>query len=136
MEKRKFQIGVSDIILAAITVIYFIGALTFFKSCGPKDDGSWMTCHWAGNAVAGLAAVLAVTAIAHLVISNAKMKIGLSIALIPIAVLTALVPGHLIQICMMETMRCHVVMRPSAIVMAILIVAAAVFDIVVYRKKK
>lgn len=135
MEKQKRKIKISDITFLVVSAIFFIGSLTFFQPCEPMEDGGWMTCHWAGQAVAGIAAVLLVISILHIVVSNAQMKSGLSMAAIPMAVLAAIIPGHLINLCMMDTMRCHAVMTPGTIVMSVLVIAAAVFDIVVNRKR-
>ena len=46
------------ILLFVFSVVELIGIRTFFAPCGPKEDGSWMSCHWAGQAVTGTAAVL------------------------------------------------------------------------------
>ena len=86
MKKIKIKIGISDIILLVLSIIFLVGILTFFKTCGPKTDGSWMTCHWAGNVVTGLAALLAVISLIHLLIPDRKIKIGLSVSIIPISV--------------------------------------------------
>lgn len=52
------KIGVFDVVLFVLSAALFAGDLTVFAPCAAKGDGSWMTCHWAGNAVAGVAAVL------------------------------------------------------------------------------
>ena len=135
MENKKINIGVSDIILLVLSAVFMIGIRTFFASCGPKDDGSWMTCHWAGQAVTGIAAVLLVIAIIHMFVPNAKIKQGLSLAVIPAALLSAILPGNLIGLCMMNTMRCHSVMHPAVIVVSVLMIAAAVLDLIMQRKK-
>lgn len=131
MENQKRNIGVSDLILLVISAGYLTGMLTIFKPCGPKEDGGWMSCHWAGNAVAGVAAVLLVIAIVHMIIPGARTKVGLSIAAIPTAALGAVIPGTLIHLCMMNTMRCHAVMHPAAVILSVLMIAAAILDIIV-----
>lgn len=136
MDKKKINIGKSDIILIVISVVFLIGILTVFAPCGPKEDGAWMSCHWAGHAVAGAAAVLVVLSVIHLFIADAKIKTGISIAIIPVSILAAIIPDGFISLCMMNTMRCHSVMHPAAIVMAILTVAAALLDIFIQRKNK
>ena len=94
-----------------------------------------MTCHWAGQGVTGIAAVLLVISVIHLIVKDAKIKLGLSLAVIPTALLSAILPGNLIGLCMMNTMRCHSIMRTSAIVESVLLIAIAVFDIFVQKKK-
>ena len=136
VDDKKSSIGVSDIVPLAVSVVFLIGIFTFFSSCpGPKDDGTWMVCHWAGRAVGGVAAVMVVISAIHLFVSDAKMKMGLAIAIMPLAVLAAVIPGNLINLCMMATMRCHTVMHPAVIVMSVLMIAAAAFDLVAQRKK-
>ena len=135
MENKKINVGASDIVLAVFGILYFVGILTFFAPCGPKEDGSWMACHWAGNAVAAFAAVIAVSALCHVFVPSPKIKLGLSLAIIPTALASALLPGNLINLCGMKMMRCHTVMHPAVIVASILVIVAAVVDILVQRKK-
>ena len=128
MEKKKRKTGAGDILLLFFSVVYLVGVLSIFAPCGPKEDGSWMTCHWAGQAVAGLAAVLVLIALAHLFLADAKIKIGLDIAAVPVSLLATLLPGGLIHLCMMHTMRCRSVMRPAAAVMSGLVIGTAIYD--------
>ncbi|MBQ9647079.1 MAG: DUF4418 family protein [Oscillospiraceae bacterium] len=132
MEKK---INVTDIALLVLSAALLIGVLTVFAPCGPKEDGGWMTCHWAGNATAGVAAVLTVLALVRLLMRDAKIRLGLSAAMIPAALLAALIPGRIIRLCMMPSMRCRAVMSPAVAVCAVLIIAAAGVDILMRRKK-
>lgn len=129
MENKSRKIGVSDIILVVIGAVFLIGIRTFFKPCGPTDEGTWMTCHWAGQAATGVAAVLLCLAVAHVIVRNPGIKAGLTIAVIPTAVLAILIPGNLISMCMMDTMRCHAVMKPGVMICSVLMILAAGFDI-------
>ena len=128
MQKKRF--GITDIILIIISIVYIIGMLTFIKPCGPAEDGSFMTCHWAGQAVLGIAALLAVNALIHMITSDAKVKIGLDLSMIPAAALAALLPGHLIPLCMMSNMRCQAVMKPGTLIFGILVAAGVLIDLV------
>ncbi|MBF1684669.1 MAG: DUF4418 family protein, partial [Selenomonas sp.] len=93
-----------------------------------QADGRWMVCHWAGEALTGVAAVLFVISLLHALIPRAQIKMGLSLAMIPAAALAFLLPGTMIDLCMMETMRCHVIMQPAVTVIAVLnIVLSAVY---------
>lgn len=133
-ENSKGKIGIGDIALVVVSAVFLVGVLTVFGACGPNEEGGWMTCHWAGMSVAGIAAVLVVLSVVHLVVRDAKMKMGIDIAIIPMAALAAVTPGFLIGLCMMSMMQCHTVMRPAVIAMSILMVVAAVFDFVRQRK--
>ena len=134
MKHQNKKIGVTDILLLAISLVFVVGITTVFKPCGPTEEGTWMSCHWAGHAVAGVAAVLAVIAVIHLFASDAKLKLGLDLAMIPAAALSALIPGRLISLCMMNNMRCNALMRPAAIVLSVLLIAAAAGDALLRRK--
>ena len=136
MEKRNRSIGVSDIILLVLSVVFLIGILTFFAPCSPRDDGSWMTCHWAGQAVTGIAAVLLVISVIHLVVKDAKVKQGLALAMIPVALFSIILPGNMIDLCMMDTMRCRSVMRPATLIVSVLVIVSAAFDLILQRKKR
>ena len=39
-----------------------------------------------------------------------------------------IIPGHVISLCMMETMRCHSIFRPAVTVIGALLVIIAVID--------
>ena len=131
----KQKINGFDVILLALSAALLLGVLTVFAPCGAKEDGNWMTCHWAGNAVAGAAAVLTALAVMRIFAKDGKARSWLSAAMIPTALLAALIPGRLIPLCMMPSMRCRAVMSPAVTVLSVLIIAAAVIDAASGRKK-
>ena len=134
MNEKKRRCGITDVLLLVLNLLFFVGIQTVFAPCEARPDGSWMTCHWAGQALIGIAAALLVIAVMHLVIPRAQVKIGLSLAVIPVSVLAFAVPDHLIDLCMMETMHCHTVMEPAVTVLSLLNVLLAAADIYVYQK--
>ena len=134
MNEKKRRCGITDVLLLVLNLIFFIGIQTVFAPCEAHPDGSWMTCHWAGQALIGIAAALLAIAVMHLVIPRTQVKIGLSLAVIPVSVLAFAVPDHLIDLCMMETMHCHTVMEPAVTVLSLLNVLLAAADIYVYQK--
>lgn len=130
---KEKRIGAIDIVLLILSAALLIGVLTVFAPCGPKEDGSWMTCHWAGNAAAGVAAVLTVCAIVRMLVKRTRP--GMDCAMAASAILAALLPGELIHLCMMADMRCRAVMTPAVRVLSVLIAVVAVIDIVLQRRK-
>ena len=136
MKNKKLNIGVSDIVLTVIAAVFLIGICTVFKPCGPKEDGGYMTCHWAGQAITGLSAVLLVISVMHMFIPDEKIKQGLSLAVIPVALLAAIIPGRVISLCMMDMMRCRAVMKPAVMIISVLMILAACFDLVMRGRKK
>lgn len=63
-EKAKI-FGITDIALVLVSAVFLLGILFVFSPCGPTETGGWMSCHWAGNAVTGLAIVLTVLSLTH-----------------------------------------------------------------------
>ena len=130
------KIGIMDCVVTALTIFLPIGAGTFFSACrGMKEDGSPMICHWAGILVIFLGIAMAVVAAACLLVPDRKMKAGLSFALVPTAVLTALTPGVLIPLCTMANMHCRMVLRPATIIVSAAIGVAAVINGIVQLVK-
>ena len=128
MSSEKKGIGVCPLLQIVLNTIFFIGIQTTFAPCAPHEDGTWATCHWAGEALLGIAAVMLVMSLLHLLPLRTGMKEGLVFAMIPVSFLIIVLPGRLIPLCMMETMRCHVVMQPAVTVIAVLnIVLSAVY---------
>lgn len=129
MNGKNKSFGVIDIVLLVAAVVFLIGVFTVFSACGPKEDGTWMVCHWAGQTVRGIALTAFVTTLVHVFVKNPGTKAGISMALIPEMVLAMSVPGGIINLCMMNNMHCHTMMRPGVCICSGLILIAAVFDI-------
>lgn len=128
MSSEKKRIGACLLLQIVLNAIFFVGIQTIFAPCAPHEDGTWATCHWAGEALLGIAAVMLVMSLLHLLPLRTGMKEGLIFAMIPVSFLIIVLPGRLIPLCMMETMRCHVIMQPAVTVIAVLnIVLSAVY---------
>ena len=98
MNAKKRHFGVTDVLLVVLNLIFCVGIQTVFAPCDARPDGTWMVCHWAGQALKGIAAVLLAIAVMHLVTPRAQIKIGLALAVIPLAVLALVLPEHLIDL--------------------------------------
>ncbi|MBQ8954076.1 MAG: DUF4418 family protein, partial [Clostridia bacterium] len=75
---KKSKPPVFDAVLFALCALYFVGTLTFLAPCGPREDGSFMTCHWAGQALKGMACLMAVMAALALAARTSAAKRGLA----------------------------------------------------------
>lgn len=126
---------VCDFILPVLALALLLGLLFVFSPCGPKEDGGWMTCHWAGQALKGIASLELVLTLLHLIPAPDQRKIGLDFALIGTAVLAVCVPGHLINLCMMADMRCRSVMTPAVTVLSVLLIVLSLLDFLARRKR-
>ena len=120
-----------------IAVLLAAGVMTIFRACAKTDEGTWMNCHNAQLYVFVVSLVIAAISIAAAFVKNTKLKMGLGIVTIVLAIITALLPGVLVHLCMMTTMRCHSLMRPSVIILCLLFI---VFELIngffIFRKEK
>ena len=134
LEKKTWGCRITDVLLVLVSGTFLVGMRTFLLPCAQQADGKWMVCHWAGEALTGVSALLFVLALLHAAIPRAGIKAGLDLAMIPAAVLAFLLPGQMIDLCMMETMRCHTVMQPAARAIAVVTIVLACLDLYCYRK--
>ena len=122
------------IIVLILALFTAVGVRTFLGPC-VHDDGTFGACHWAGQALFGLSLVAAAEGAAA-VIGGAGVRRGLYIAVLLTAILGILIPGNLISLCGMATMRCRALMRPAMMILYALIGVSAAVGIVLSGDKK
>lgn len=120
--RRSRGLAVAVLVVSAFLAV---GVMTLFHACAPKDDGTWMSCHYAQLAVFGLACAMVVLSLSALV-ARRGAAFWLHLAVAGLAVVSAFVPGGAISLCMMAGMRCRAVMRPSVILLSVVIAVLAV----------
>lgn len=136
MKKRTLKTLIFDCVLFALGVFYCVGSKLVFHACDhKKPDGTWMSCHWAEQAVFAFGIVLAVQGLLLLVLSDTRTKRGIALAMIPTAVVPAFIPNVLINLCMSKDMQCHSVMRPAVIVLGAVIAVACCAYIFINKEK-
>ncbi len=118
--KAKFWNIVSVVLAAALC----IGVSTVFRACGAKEDGTWMHCHDVQRTVLVLGLAAAAAGLAGLS-GRRAVPMAAAAAGAVISLITALLPGRIMPMCMMETMRCQAVMKPFVTVVCV--VAVLVF---------
>lgn len=116
------RIKVLPAITAAACAFLAAGVMLIFHACGPKDDGTWMSCHYAQLTVFAFALVMTVLSLAAVFTGRRNLRTVLYIAVMACAVISAVIPQNVIRLCMMPEMRCRAVMRPVVILMDVLIV--------------
>ena len=126
-----------NIVPIVIALLLAVGVSTVFKGCGPKEDGSWMHCHTAQLHVFRLSLVVALLGLVDFLLKNRVAKLVLGGAAIVLSVVTVLIPGILVPLCMMETMHCQAVMKPFVSVVGVLLVVFGVVkEVVLIRSKE
>lgn len=134
MSKEKLRNHVLDAILILLSLLLAVGTATIFQTCGPMEDGKYMTCHWAGLVVVAIGVVLTVQGIVRLFTFELNARRGISIASLTTAVLAIAVPDKLVGICGMNSMQCQLVTKPVVTVISILIIVALIVDIILSSK--
>jgi len=122
--KKLFEISLIS------SMVLIIGVQTVFSACGSSEDGSFMNCHNAQMTVFYLGIALAVLSFAGIFLEKAVGRTFISIVSALLAVIAAVVPGGIVSMCMMETMRCYIFMKPFTIVMCILILTLSAANLI------
>jgi hypothetical protein len=123
--KNRIASAVAAIVAGLLVAL---GPQFLFVLCEPKEDGSWMTCHWTGQAELGVGFLIALLGIALLIFADNKVRLGLSIAISLARILALLLPTVLIGGCAMEQMQCRVITFPSLIVISTLTIVGFTFN--------
>lgn len=124
-----------QLVILILSAVLCIGSKVLFHACEVMGE-EIMACHWAEQAVFALSIVLLVQSILLLLLRDPGVKKGIAVAIVPTAVITVLVPGVFIRLCMMDTMRCRAVFRPAVTILGILIAVAAVCFLIIHRGKE
>ena len=122
MKKKLFSPLIFVLALAVA-----VGSQTFLSPC-VHEDGSFGSCHWAGQALLGVGLLLAALALLSWV------RTDVYLAILPAALLGCLTPGTLIPLCKMSAMRCRSVMQPAMILLCAVIALLALIGYAVNRK--
>jgi len=124
------QKKVIALIPAVISFLLAAGTMTVFRACGVKDDGTWMHCHAAQNAAAAGGFLLFILFVICIFVHASGFRAALYTAGIVGAAVVFMIPGSIMPMCMMNTMRCYAVMQPYVRVMSALTIVAAAVNIV------
>ncbi|MBO5639460.1 MAG: DUF4418 family protein [Oscillospiraceae bacterium] len=129
---KQFSPGAAAALL--LSVVIAVGSVSFLGPC-VHEDGSFGACHWAGQAMLGIGLLLAVLSLAALLVKDGRLRAGILFAAAAAAVLGLFVPGTLIRLCGMATMRCRSVMRPAMMLLCALTAGSCLLGgIAAYRK--
>ena len=119
--KVSKQISISGICLLILSLALAVGTQSVFRACGIHEDGSYGRCHYAQLVVGLIALLMAAGAVLILLLRTREVFVAISVLTICESVLTLLIPGKIIPLCMMSTMSCLARMKPFAMTMSIVI---------------
>ncbi|MBQ7264797.1 MAG: DUF4418 family protein [Firmicutes bacterium] len=127
---------VTSILQTLFSVAIALGVMFVFHACPAHEDGSYMSCHNAQLAVFAVGLGLSVVSVAGVFVKSSAAKKIISVLIALAAAVGAYIPQGIIKLCMMNTMRCHSVMRPAVIVLSIILIIISVVDFVLNLKKE
>lgn len=107
-----------------LSVFLAAGVMTIFKACGPKEDGTYMHCHSVQMYIFYIALAEIVIIAATLFIRNTKAIAALMVCGAVLSLIAVLLPGRIMPMCMMDTMRCHALMKPAVTILGVIITIA------------
>ena len=113
------------IVSLALALGLSAGVMTVFRACPAKEDGSFMHCHDVQMAVFTIGIALSILALAGLLVKSRILMSGICGLSALLALSAALLPGRIMNMCMMETMRCYTLMKPFVTVMSLLIIISS-----------
>ncbi len=131
INSSKVKLGVTEALALVLSLLYAIGIRRWFAVC-PLMTETVMPCHWAGEMLKAISVLLLVLCALHLPIPDAKIKIGMDIALIGLALLGMFVPGTVIRICGGETMACKSAAHPWTLAFCGALAVILLADVIVY----
>ena len=107
---KNKKTAVFMVLVLVLSLVAAFGLQTFLSPC-VHEDGSFGPCHWAGRALFGLSLLMAGEALAGLFLVRGRR--GIFLCLLGDAILGFCLPGGLIRLCSMATMRCQSIMKPA-----------------------
>ena len=116
----KKKISVLRLIPPVFCLLLALGTATVFRACAAGEDGTWMHCHTAQTTVTWVSLALAAVSAVPLFSRNRILSAAVYAVCLIGACVLFLIPGEIVSMCMMSTMRCHAVMKPFVRVMAAL----------------
>lgn len=118
------------LIPSAFSLLLFLGSFTVFAACGIKEDGSWMRCHSAQTMVMIFAAVLSACLLLQAFTRQKTLRVVLNGIGIAGSTIIFLLPGKLMPMCMMHTMRCYTLFQPFVRIMAVLVACSCLIQVI------
>ena len=118
------------LIPSGLSLLLALGSFTVFSACGIKEDGSWMRCHSAQTTVTICAAVLSACLLLQAFTRQKALRVVLNGIGIAGSIAVFLIPGKLMPMCMMRTMRCYTLFQPFVRIMAVLVACSCLIQVI------
>jgi hypothetical protein len=123
---------ICSIVITIASIVLLVA--TFILQCPKKEDGSYMHCHNANIAIAIISCVIIILGILLFLSKRKAFGYVLSAAAAIAAVVSAIVPGTIISLCMMPEMTCRAALRPTAMICSAIIFIAAAANLLLAKR--
>lgn len=124
---------VTGVLIIIIGLLLLFAPFGFARVCFPKADGSFMKCHWMGEAVRMLGGLTAALGLIFLLMK--KARIGLAWAHVGIGVCLVLLTTVVIGTCKSPTMHCNVYTKPVVLLLAAALIIINGLYLFLHRKE-
>ena len=122
------------ILIVILGLLFFFAPSHIAHVCGTKPDGSFMKCHWMGEAVKMLGSLVVVMGVLFALLK--KYAKGLSLACILVAACQVSLQFFVIGTCKNLEMPCNVYTKPTVILFSILLVVVCGLYLFLTRKEE
>ncbi len=120
-------------LIIIIGLLLFFAPFGFARVCPVKADGSFMKCHWMGEAVRMFGTLIAISGIAFFICK--KSRFGLAVYNIGSGVCLILLETFVIGTCKYAAMPCNVYTKPAIILLAAALMTVCAVYIFFARKE-
>ncbi len=125
MKYKKF-----DILNLIAALVLSVGIMTVFQACALQDNGSWMKCHDAQLYIFYIGIVITLLSLLYIFINSRLSKLIINTLVIGLAILQAFLPGNILSMCSLFSMRCYTIMKPFSIIMGVILVLLSVIKMI------
>lgn len=120
-------------------LIVLLGVALFFAPfhlahvCAPKADGSFMKCHWMGEVVRMLGALVVVLGVVFALCK--KMSLGIAVSVACVGVCEILLQFFVIGTCKNLSMSCNTYTKPTVILLSVALMVVSFLYVFITRKE-
>ncbi|MBO6046764.1 MAG: DUF4418 family protein [Erysipelotrichaceae bacterium] len=133
---KKSAFSVIDLILFALSIAFCASLLSVARPCGIHNDGTFGKCYEVSHVVLALGGVLFCQSFFVLLSSTHGGKEIGAMSMLPLAIVVALTPDYILQLCPDFQMRCQVIMQPVVLAVGGAIALFAFFDACLHRHRR
>lgn len=123
-------------ITALLSLLLAIGTATIFRACPSAEDGTWMHCHEVQTIIIMIASAMTVMLAGAMFTNNKTYHRVVYVACTIAAAVIVFLPGIIMSMCMMRSMRCYTHMQPYARIMGGIIFTICLDKVVKLFKKQ